>query len=182
MEEKDPEELSWRLEDVWLRSFKLRVNLARFNRKEDHREQVGEARQAPATEGVGMRQQGRSFKADLVCSSSHNESDFRGKGLDEGNEIMEVAMEGSVLKELEASFVGSLAVNVEVYRIRTVLLWKDLLISLSLIWVETWFLFIALSWGRWRSFGKQRLTGSHIILEMWFHGRPLVLLTEGIHG
>jgi RNA recognition motif-containing protein len=121
-EVNEVEELSRRLEDVWLGSFKLRVNISRFSRRVEEGVKEEVARKGVMSEGEGSKAQNRSFKAALLqASTSQEEIGVRRNEGEVGREVLEVEVEGSVLKELEESFVGKLAINLEVYRIRTVL-------------------------------------------------------------
>jgi hypothetical protein len=121
-EEKDEEELCRRLEDVWLGSFKLRVNRSRFSRREEVREKEEGARKEVLMEGEGSKPLTTSFKAALLrTSTSQEETGVRRNGGVVERECLEVEVDGSVLKELEESFVGKLVVNVEVSSIRTIL-------------------------------------------------------------
>ncbi|MCI36276.1 hypothetical protein A2U01_0057498, partial [Trifolium medium] len=62
-------------------------------------------------------------KTALVNASGVNEVK---QEVDEGNEALQVEVDVSVLQELENSYVGVLAINVEVRRIKTTLYMEGL--------------------------------------------------------
>jgi RNA recognition motif-containing protein len=118
-EEKNVEELCDSLEDVWFGSFKLRVNKSRFGRKEVVKKQDGEKLKRPESRVDGTSSVGRSFKEALANPTNGSLELVAGK--EETNDVLSVEVDANIVKELEKSFVGRLAVNVEVGRIRTVL-------------------------------------------------------------
>ncbi|WJX65781.1 hypothetical protein P8452_50404 [Trifolium repens] len=121
-EEKDEEELSRRLEDVWLGSFKLKVNRSRFSRRVEAKETEKPNREEVSMEGEGSRPVTTSFKAALLGNTPfQEETETRRKDGGAGSVCLEVEVDGNILKELEESFVGKLAVNVEISSIRTIL-------------------------------------------------------------
>ncbi|MCH79256.1 RNA recognition motif [Trifolium medium] len=97
-EARDVGELSNAMKEVWLGSFKLRTNKSRFA--------------------------GRSFKSALVEARVRQGVTVKGNKAVE--DIREVEVDGTVLKELERSFVGFLAVKVDVKRIKTTLYMEGL--------------------------------------------------------
>jgi RNA recognition motif-containing protein len=121
-DEIDAVELGERLEDVWLGTFKLRVNVSRFGRKEDdnRKKELGDHRKKELLEGESSSA-GRSFKDALVKPKN----DLK-QSCEEVKKVIPVDVDGNIMKELEESFVGRLAVNVEVYRIRTILFMEGL--------------------------------------------------------
>ncbi|MCH92168.1 DUF4283 domain protein, partial [Trifolium medium] len=87
------------MKEVCLGSFKLRINQSRFERKEEARKnvEIGEPKQEVITK--------------------------KGEDLEE---VLQVEVDGRVLEELERSFVGKLALDVEVRRIKTTLYMEGL--------------------------------------------------------
>jgi hypothetical protein len=118
-EEKYVEELSDSLDDIWLGSFKLKVNRLRFGRKEVDKKQDVEQQKRKEICVQEKVVGGRSFKEALVnLTNGRKETALR---KEEVEEVLTVEVDANIVKELEESFVGRLAVNVEVCRIRTVL-------------------------------------------------------------
>ncbi|CAJ2656659.1 unnamed protein product [Trifolium pratense] len=122
--------LSDSLTNVWLGSFKLRVNKSRFERKEDGRKSREGRREAEKEERMVEKEaigdsyrDGRAFKTALMLPSSS-----LSKGKETGGEVeaLQVEVDGAVLKELEVSYVGRLALDVEVNRIKTTLFMEGL--------------------------------------------------------
>ncbi|MCI58537.1 RNA recognition motif, partial [Trifolium medium] len=72
-EVKDEWELSQKMKDVWLGSFKLRINKSRFDRKEGVRKLKDSGNLKVMEVGVNNVQPDRSFRAALVQSSSRQE-------------------------------------------------------------------------------------------------------------
>jgi hypothetical protein len=96
---KAVEELDGRLDDVWCGSFKLRVNRARFDRNEQTRpEERGNSEKKITNEGKGG-----SFKEALLNQHISKEAS-----------VLKVEVDKTVLEELQQSFVGVLAVEVEI--------------------------------------------------------------------
>ncbi|MCI01500.1 RNA recognition motif, partial [Trifolium medium] len=112
-----------RLQDVWIGSFKLRVNKSRFHRNEEsiRRDSDDESRRRDfqtqkvqllsREEGEGSVQLGRTFKTAMVNTKGVQE--VRENPAIDPKEVLHVEVDGMVLKELKRSFVGVLAVNVE---------------------------------------------------------------------
>jgi RNA recognition motif-containing protein len=117
MEAMEVQELRQREDDVWIGTFKLRINKSRFDRRDDSSkmEEVG-PRRGPVQDNVSPE---RSFKMALMQSSSQRAEPSKKK--EDEDEVLKVEVDRRVLKELEQSFVGLLAINVEVKRIRTTL-------------------------------------------------------------
>jgi hypothetical protein len=108
---KEVDELSGRLEEVWSGSFKLRVNRARFDRNElssQSAKQQEDNRQVRNLETIGAN--GLSFKDAL-----------RTPTMVKPDEVMQVEADQLVLEDLQQSFVGSLALEVDIEKIRTML-------------------------------------------------------------
>ncbi|GAU17929.1 hypothetical protein TSUD_330530 [Trifolium subterraneum] len=118
-EVKEEWELSQRLKDVWLGSFKLRINKSHFERKT---KKAGSSK--PLVDGGYTVQPGRSFRLALENPSLKQEELVKGKEVLE--EVLKVEVDDRLLKELEASFVGKLALQVEVKRIKTILFMEGL--------------------------------------------------------
>ncbi|MCH79581.1 hypothetical protein A2U01_0000333 [Trifolium medium] len=112
---KDVDALSERLEDVWSGKFKLRVNKARFDRNDQT------SRVAPPVEN----RQERGVERYVEKGSSFREALNGGKKVVEGvvpeESVLQVEVDKLVLEELQHSFVGVLALEVDVSRIRTTL-------------------------------------------------------------
>ncbi|MCI55542.1 hypothetical protein A2U01_0076793, partial [Trifolium medium] len=72
-EVKDVWDLSQSMKDVWLGSFKLRINKSRFDRKEDERKTKEVGRSKAQDDGNNNSQSGRSFRTVLVQQSSKQE-------------------------------------------------------------------------------------------------------------
>ncbi|MCH81328.1 RNA recognition motif, partial [Trifolium medium] len=123
-EEKDAKELSSRLEDVWCGSFKLRINRSRFERNEELGRKEGHERERDVEVGEGSVQHGRSFKAALV--NRNKEVEVQQASQLQAEQVLQVEVDALVLKDLERSFVGVLALTVEVRRIRTTLYMEGL--------------------------------------------------------
>ncbi|MCH81454.1 RNA recognition motif, partial [Trifolium medium] len=118
---KEVGELNQSLEEVWLGTFKLRVNKYRFERNEDlkKKEDSPRPKSRAVGEGEGRVQQGCSFRTALV----------RNEGRDYGfqdHDVLNVEVDDALVKELEQSFVGKLVLNVEVGRIKTTLYMEGL--------------------------------------------------------
>ncbi|WJX49457.1 hypothetical protein P8452_35891 [Trifolium repens] len=113
------------MEDVWLGTYKLRINRSRFERKENEKKREEEpGQQKKLLRGEGSSDPNRSFKlAVLNTPRRQEEKEVREE---EMREVLNVEVDQRVLKELEMSFVGRLAVNVEVYQIRTILFMEGL--------------------------------------------------------
>ncbi|MCH91957.1 RNA recognition motif, partial [Trifolium medium] len=129
-EVKEERILSESMKEVWLGSFKLRINKSRFERKEGGRKDEERGRKDEDTGRAVVREDdgvnflsGRSFRTALVQNSATQllkEKD----NIDE--EVLQVEVDGLLLKELELSFVGKLALDVEVRRIKTTLYMEGL--------------------------------------------------------
>ncbi|PNY16690.1 hypothetical protein L195_g013415 [Trifolium pratense] len=121
---KEVSVLSQSMKEVWLGSFKLRINQSRFERKEEARKNVEIGESNVRNNGEGSSQPNRSFKAALVQQSRRQEVvTKKGEDLEE---VLQVEVDGRVLEELERSFVGKLALDVEVRRIKTTLYMEGL--------------------------------------------------------
>ncbi|GAU30343.1 hypothetical protein TSUD_212000 [Trifolium subterraneum] len=120
-EVKEVEVLSKSLQDVWVGSFKLRVNKSRFNRNEEKRNNTPNqpVQFGQSERGEGGVQLGRSFKSALVVNIGVREA--AEDRVANAEEVLNVEVDALTLKELETSFVGVLAVEVEVRRIKTIL-------------------------------------------------------------
>ncbi|MCI40397.1 hypothetical protein A2U01_0061630, partial [Trifolium medium] len=93
-------------------SFKLRFNQSRFERKEGDKKNEERVWAKVVEQGEGSDH--RSFKAALVKATGKQK-------IEEVEEVLQVEVDRSILKELERSFVGKLALKVEVQRIKTTL-------------------------------------------------------------
>jgi hypothetical protein len=123
-EDRDVMELCNNMDDVWISSFKLRVNKSRFGRKDDEGKKEEPAKQKNLLIEGGSFNQNRSFKAALENDTqAQSNGDLEVKKLEE---VYSVKVDEGVLKELQESYVGRLGVNVEVYRIRTILFMEGL--------------------------------------------------------
>jgi hypothetical protein len=113
-EVKDVEAMSASLVDVWLGSFKLRVNHARFSRSEKNEvDPLGVGSQGTCVEKEGS-QAGRSFKTALL--------NINGGGSSPGEQlVIKAATDKSFWRELQGSMVGLLACEKDVKRIQTTL-------------------------------------------------------------
>jgi hypothetical protein len=113
-EVKDVEAMSASLVDVWLGSFKLRVNHARFSRSEKNEvDPLGVGSQGTCVEKEGS-QAGRSFKTALL--------NINGGGSSPGEQlVIKAATDKSFWRELQGSMVGLLACEKDVRRIQTTL-------------------------------------------------------------
>ncbi|MCI53565.1 hypothetical protein A2U01_0074812, partial [Trifolium medium] len=69
-EVRDGGELLSQLGHIWLGTYKLRVNLSRFNR-EDNREEVREEVPESSRAAEARYRSGRSFKEAVVADSAH---------------------------------------------------------------------------------------------------------------
>ncbi|KAK2410383.1 zinc finger CCCH domain-containing protein [Trifolium repens] len=128
LEVKDEEDLNWRLQEVWIDTFKLRVNRSRFSRNEVKRSegnQAHEVRLPTRREGEGSFQQGRSFRMALV-KSMEQQLDMEKVVKSPENEVLQVEVDATVLKDLQESYVGVLALDIEVRRIITTLYMEGL--------------------------------------------------------
>ncbi|MCH79400.1 DUF4283 domain protein, partial [Trifolium medium] len=122
LEVQEVEALSQRMQDVWIGSFLLRVNKSRFNRNEESKRSdilAQPVQKILREEGEGSIQQGRSFKSALV--KHHGVLEDRDTLLAVPEEVLQVEVDDLVLKELEKSYVGVLAIDVEVRHIKTTL-------------------------------------------------------------
>ncbi|MCI17135.1 RNA recognition motif, partial [Trifolium medium] len=110
---KDVDALSERLEDVWSGNFKLRVNRARFDRND----------QPPHSVTPVVNRKKRGVESCEEKGSSFREALIGGKNVVAGvvseEPVLQVEVDKLVLEELQHSFVGVLALEVEVSRIRT---------------------------------------------------------------
>jgi hypothetical protein len=122
--ERDSEELEGRMEDVWLGTYNLRINRSRFERRDHERKQEeAPVSQKPEKKGEGSSDANRTFKHALLDAPARqveNELQL------EGRNVLNVEVDRNVLKDLQMSFVGRLAVNVEVHQIRTNLFMEGL--------------------------------------------------------
>ncbi|MCI47002.1 hypothetical protein A2U01_0068243, partial [Trifolium medium] len=103
------------------------VNKSRFHRNEERRRGDILIQPLPVVskeEGEGSVQHGRSFKTALVHSHGVQEV-TEGEGL-KAEEVLQVEVDRVVYKELEKSYVGVLAIDVEVRRIKTTLYMEGL--------------------------------------------------------
>jgi hypothetical protein len=104
----DEEELSERLCDVWIGSFKLWINRSRFARSEPKEEKT---QQVTATRPVISMEEttpGRSFRSALVGNGA-------------SMEVLKVPVNEELCKELRGSMVGRLAREKNVKQIQTTL-------------------------------------------------------------
>ncbi|MCH84690.1 RNA recognition motif, partial [Trifolium medium] len=125
-EVKEVGELSQSMKDVWLGSFKLRINKSRFDRKEGDKRKEEVGRVKATVDGGVNNSFGRSFKIVMVQSTSSQEVLHKCNVVEE--EALQVEVDDRVLKEFELSFVGKLAVSVEMRRIKTTLYMEGFLI------------------------------------------------------
>ncbi|MCH92530.1 endonuclease/exonuclease/phosphatase family protein, partial [Trifolium medium] len=110
-EVRDGGEMLSRLGDIWLGTYKLRVNLSRFNR-EDNREEVREEVPESSMAAEARHHPGRSFKEAVVADVAHR-SLVEVPKLNAGQNLTEVVWEVEVEPEsvakLKGAFVGFLA-------------------------------------------------------------------------
>ncbi|GAU18663.1 hypothetical protein TSUD_124960 [Trifolium subterraneum] len=126
-EVKEEGVLSQNLKDVWLGSFKLRINKSRFERKEDEKKKKELGSSNVLEDGGNNAQPGGSFKTALMQHSKRQEEVEKSKKSKEAlEEVFQVEVDGRLLKELESSFVGKLALKVEIRRIKTILFMEGL--------------------------------------------------------
>jgi hypothetical protein len=117
-EVRDLERLEERLSDVWMGTYKLRINRARFSRTEVGGRSTGGGGgvKNKAVSGEDVATSGRSFRSALM--GCHNA--VKGQ-VEKGSEAILVTVEECLLKDLKRSFVGFLANDNEVRRIRNTL-------------------------------------------------------------
>jgi hypothetical protein len=120
-EVRDLGRLEERLSDVWIGTYKLRINRARFSRSEVAGRSTGEGVKNGSVSGEGVATSGRSFRSALVGGSN----DFK-EQLEKGSEVISTTVEESLLIDLKRSFVGFLSNDNEVRRIRTTLYMEGL--------------------------------------------------------
>jgi RNA recognition motif-containing protein len=95
-EDKEVEALINRLDDVWLGTFKLRVNRARFQRRdEEAKKKETPVHQQKPVVGEASHHFACSFK-EIVGDTTRRAT--------EKNEVLEVEVDGRILKELQESF------------------------------------------------------------------------------
>jgi hypothetical protein len=124
MEAKEMEELRRNMEDLWLGTFKLRINKSRFDRRDDGGKREEAVQRLGRAFGESNVHPDRSFKTALVHSPTQIEKRVQGLSVEEDALLVEV--DSTMLKELRESFVGKLALNIEVSRIRTTLFMEGL--------------------------------------------------------
>jgi hypothetical protein len=120
---EDVEEMSRCLADVWVGTFKLRINHSRFGRNEGGKSKVKED---PKRVGNGDY---RSVHHELSFSNVVSHRAGCSGGDNEGghsNHSLKVPVDSSQLQSLKRSFVGFLLPEVEVRVIRTTLLMEGL--------------------------------------------------------
>jgi hypothetical protein len=117
METSEVQELRQGEDEVWLGTFKLRINKSRFDRRDDSRKKEEAEPSRGPFQDTALVIPERSFKTALV----HRQGVEKSKKLVEEEEVLKVDVDSRVLKELEQSSVGRLAINVEVKRIRSTL-------------------------------------------------------------
>jgi hypothetical protein len=122
-EDRHAMELCNEMDDVWIGTYKLRVNKSRFGRREEERKKEEPVTQKKLLLGDGSNNLNRSFKEAL---ENAHEGRKVGSDMVVTEDVLDVKVEGNVLKELQESYVGKLAVNIEVYRIRTILFMEGL--------------------------------------------------------
>jgi hypothetical protein len=123
-EERNSEELEDRMEGVWLGTYKLRINRSRFERRDhDRKQEEAPVHQKTLKIGEGSIDPNRSFKLALMDAPTRQEVK---ELLEEDMSVLNVEVDRNVLKDLEMNFVGRLAVNAEVYQIRTNLFMEGL--------------------------------------------------------
>ncbi|MCH81494.1 RNA recognition motif [Trifolium medium] len=107
----DVEVLSRNLRDVWLGSFKLRVNLSRFGRSDskDGPSKTASIQRPPAY--LEEVQPGRSFRTAVLGATS----------IPEESQVLKIPVNEALCKELQGSMVGTLAREKDVRRIQTTL-------------------------------------------------------------
>ncbi|KAK2426552.1 hypothetical protein QL285_025211 [Trifolium repens] len=114
-EVKEVDELSRRLEDVWSGTFKLRVNKARFGRNEQSSRVTVTAEARSERGPESSNENGRSFRDALTTPKNTTVAGTTKEP------VIQVEVDNMVLAELQQSFVGVLALDVEVEKIRTML-------------------------------------------------------------
>jgi hypothetical protein len=173
MEAMEVQELRQREDDVWIGTFKLRINKSRFDRRDDSSkmEEVG-PRRGPVQDNVSPE---RSFKMALMQSSSQRAEPS--KKMEDEDGVLKVEVDRRVLKELEQSFVGLLAINVEVKRIRTTLFMEgfahisDTDMGSKMVLIQSPFV------GEVERLWKAKVDWIRIISKRLLHGHRLALQT-----
>jgi RNA recognition motif-containing protein len=108
-EVKDATELLRSISNIWIDSFKLRINLSKFNRKSEaaRREERKETIGSKEGSKTGRNTDGRSFKAALLAVEAEGQRrNVVGKVVPKG--IWEVEVEEERLMRLEGACVGFL--------------------------------------------------------------------------
>jgi hypothetical protein len=120
-EVRNTEELLSRLGDVWLGSFKLRVNLSRFNRDDRKREEPADVPESSA-EVEARTQAGRLFKAALVDRAKKGDETAaercNGEKQNPNEVVWEVEVETEVMAKLKGAYVGFLTTHKEAQAIQ----------------------------------------------------------------
>ncbi|KAK2434439.1 zinc finger CCCH domain-containing protein [Trifolium repens] len=130
LEVRDEESLNRRLQEVWFNTFKLRVNRSRFHRNEErrkednHLQQPNQVKLVTRREGEGSIQQGRSFRTALLEAKGGSSEMVEAEGGEE--DVLQVEVDERILQDLKMSFVGVLALQVDVRKIRTTLYMEGL--------------------------------------------------------
>ncbi|MCI38912.1 hypothetical protein A2U01_0060141, partial [Trifolium medium] len=112
-EVRDAREMLARLGDIWLGTFKLRVNLPRFGREDTRKERPVEAPESSKM-AEARRRNDRSFKEALVVENEPSRlgavvENVKGTNQDATEVVWEVEVEVEALKKLQGAFVGFLA-------------------------------------------------------------------------
>ncbi|GAU13739.1 hypothetical protein TSUD_348430 [Trifolium subterraneum] len=113
-EMEDVHALGDKLRDVWLGSFKLRVNRSRFARSEAKETHSQKAPFECTKAMMGEMQVGRSFKTALVGATLAD-------GYVVNSPVMKVSPNEALCKELQSTVVGLLAWEKDVRHIQTTL-------------------------------------------------------------
>jgi RNA recognition motif-containing protein len=126
----DAKELEGRLENVWWESYKLRINLSRFNRgvksATNPKIQSGGVKAANTMKAAGQHEaafveKGRSFKNALskegFTVNVAGPKDVPGDSLEVQQKSLAVSVNENLLEKLQASFVGFLVEEMDAVKV-----------------------------------------------------------------
>jgi hypothetical protein len=118
---QDAKELLRSISNIWIDSFKIRINLSKFSKQYDHGEgkRVETIAAKPGNSGDGKTTQGRSFKSALVDDDAGRRKTWgvvTPVGVPEV--VWEVEVEEERLRKLEGAYVGYLVENRDIHSIQ----------------------------------------------------------------